>query len=118
VSDLGFQLVYPSGINGSKLNDAIPVSSETLAQLNDANSIILLGSPSSELNRSKGVNNATKYSLRSLEQTWNKNAIAQSLQASRTRRVYFIPVYLCLGLPGPIGTELYLNELREQLLSN
>ncbi|MGP1387546.1 MAG: hypothetical protein ACTS2F_28560 [Thainema sp.] len=26
------------------------------------------------------------------------------------------PAYLCLGLPGPIGTELYLEELQEQLL--
>ncbi|MBW4554008.1 MAG: iron-siderophore ABC transporter substrate-binding protein [Aphanocapsa sp. GSE-SYN-MK-11-07L] len=118
VSDLGFQLVYPLGLNGSKLNDAIPVSSETLAQLNDADSIILLGSPSSERSRSNGTNNEAKHPMRSLEQAWNKNAIAQSLRASQAKRVYFIPVYLCLGLPGSIGTELYLNELREQLLPN
>ena len=41
---------------------------------------------------------------------------AQSLDASQAGRVYFIPAYLCAGLPGPIGTELYLEELKEQLL--
>ena len=51
-----------------------------------------------------------------MKQAWAKNAIAQSLDASKSDRVYFIPAYLCLGLPGTIGTELYLEELERQLL--
>ncbi|MEM9266963.1 MAG: hypothetical protein AAGA46_15715 [Cyanobacteria bacterium P01_F01_bin.13] len=43
--------------------------------------------------------------------------MAQSLDASKSGRVYFVPGYLCRGLPGPIGTELYLNELKQKLLS-
>lgn len=58
-----------------------------------------------------------EHQLTDFEQAWEKNALAQSLNASKAGRVYFIPAYLCLGLPGPIGTELYLNELREQMLS-
>lgn len=61
-------------------------------------------------------NDFVQHQLQSLQQQWQKNAIAQSLNASKAGRVYFIPAYLCLGLPGPIGTELYLNELRAQLL--
>lgn len=45
-----------------------------------------------------------------------KNEIAQSLEASKEGRVYYIPAYMCLGLTGAIGTELYLNELKTQLL--
>ncbi|PSN77790.1 hypothetical protein C8B47_20200 [filamentous cyanobacterium CCP4] len=58
----------------------------------------------------------SSYQLDQLKQAWGDNAIAQSLVASQAGRVYFIPAYLCLGLPGPIGTELYLEELKQQLL--
>ncbi|MGP1386521.1 MAG: hypothetical protein ACTS2F_23375 [Thainema sp.] len=44
-------------------------------------------------------------------------AIAQFLDASQAGRVYFIPAYFCRGLPGAIGTELYLEELKEQSLA-
>jgi iron complex transport system substrate-binding protein len=118
ISNLGFQLVYPPGLDGSQLSDAIPVSSESLGQLNDAHSIILLGSPSSERKLMGSNHEAEEPSLRSLEQSWRKNAIAQALQASQAGQVYFMPDYVCLGLPGTIGTELYLNELRKQLLSS
>ena len=56
--------------------------------------------------------------LSKLKQDWEKNAIAQSLDASKTGRVYFSPIYLCCGLPGSIGAELYLEELKRQLLSS
>ena len=38
------------------------------------------------------------------------------MDASKAGRVYFIPTYLCAGLPGAIGTKLYLEELEQQLL--
>ncbi|MEM8718512.1 MAG: hypothetical protein AAGE84_04290 [Cyanobacteria bacterium P01_G01_bin.39] len=40
------------------------------------------------------------------------------LDASKVGRVYFIPAYMCLGLPGAINTEFYLEELKEQLISS
>ena len=62
------------------------------------------------------ANNFNKNQLLEIKQAWQENAIAQSLDASQAGRVYFIPAYLCLGLPGTIGTELYLEELEQQLL--
>jgi iron complex transport system substrate-binding protein len=55
--------------------------------------------------------------LTKLQQTWKSNPIARSLKASKAGKVYFIiPSYLCLALPGPIGTNLYLEALKKQLL--
>lgn len=75
--------------------------------------MILLGANLSLL---EGDDNFEAHQLSTLKQAWEENAIAQSLDASKAGRVYFIPLYLCAGLPGPIGTELYLEELKEQLL--
>ena len=47
---------------------------------------------------------------------WRGCANTQSLNASKADRIYFIPADLCLGLPGPISIELYLEELKAQLL--
>ncbi|HEY9620582.1 MAG TPA: iron-siderophore ABC transporter substrate-binding protein [Crinalium sp.] len=117
IQQLGFQLVYPSNISENILDTVSAVSWETLPQLNKADSIILLGynwdthslSESSSFDASQ---------LSTLMQGWQKNAIAQSLNATQSKRVYFMPAYLCLSLPGPIGTELYLDELEKQLLSS
>jgi iron complex transport system substrate-binding protein len=119
IEDLGFQLVLPPKFKLEKSQQHTPVSIslETLPQLNDADWVILLGSNFSELNQPNGTNNFEERQLSALKEVWKKNAIAQSLKASKAGRVYFITSQLCLGLPGPIGTELYLNELRQQLLS-
>ena len=77
----------------------------------------LFGSNFSDLKQLDSMDRFEDHQLSKLKQAWEKNAIAQSLAASQTGRVYFIPTYLCAGLPGPIGTELYLEELKEQLLT-
>jgi iron complex transport system substrate-binding protein len=115
VEELGFQLVAPPGFDDANAESLVTISLENLPQLNEADSIILLGSNFSELNQLNGTNNFENHQLTKLKQAWEENAIAQSLDASKAGRVYFIPAYLCLGLPGPIGTELYLNELQRQL---
>ena len=117
IEDLGFQPVYPPGWDATKLNRSKVISLETLPQLNDADSIILFGRNTSEFDQLRGMDNFGRHQLSRLKQGWEENAIAQSLDASQAGRVYFIPAYLCRGLPGPIGAALYLEELKEQLLS-
>lgn len=117
VEDLGFQLVFPPELQKSEQNTLVSISLETLPQLNSADWVILLGSNFSELNQLNSTNNFEERQLSDLKEAWKKNAIAQSLKASKAGRVCFITSQLCLGLPGPIGTELYLNELRKQMLS-
>ncbi|NEO31133.1 MAG: iron-siderophore ABC transporter substrate-binding protein [Symploca sp. SIO3C6] len=114
VEAMGFQLVSPPNFDKAFPDSQVPLSLETLPQLNDADLVILLSANLSEL---KSTENFEDHQLSNLKQAWKENAIAQSLDASKARRVYFIPIYLCAGLPGSIGTELYLNELEEQLLS-
>jgi len=115
VTNLGFKLMSPSSLVPADKSVPPPLSIETLPQFNSADSIILLGANFSQVQLSDD-----KYfepQMQKLKQQWSENAIAQSLTASKEGRVYFIPAYLCLGLPGPIGTELYLQELQKQLLS-
>jgi iron complex transport system substrate-binding protein len=112
LEELGFQQVFPPGFDRSKPDWAVPISLETLPQL-EADSVILLGHNSGEPDSMDSFEN---HQLAKLKQGWEKNAIAQSLKASKVGRVYFIPFYMCASLPGPIGTELYLEELEKQLL--
>lgn len=117
IERLGFQLTIPPGVDSDNSSATAPISLETLPQLNNADLVILLGY---DFSTSEELNNAERfkdYQLSNIKQAWQKNEIAQSLDASKARRVYFIPAYLCMGLPGPIGTELYLEELKEQLLA-
>ena len=115
VQALGFQPVYPEGLTETDLNSVPTVSLEALPALDEADSVLLFGYQwdTSDLTDMTVFGQHQKNALR---QAWEKNAIAQSLDASQAGRVYFIPAYLCLGLPGPIGTKLYLNELKQQLL--
>jgi iron complex transport system substrate-binding protein len=110
---LGFQIVSSPKIDNSQPNIPVPISLETLPQFNEADSVILLGYDYQEL---KQVNNFSENQLSNIKQAWSENAIAQSLAASKAGRVNFIPAYLCLSLPGAIGTKLYLEELKQQLL--
>ncbi|MGD1952479.1 MAG: ABC transporter substrate-binding protein [Leptolyngbyaceae cyanobacterium] len=116
VQDLGFQPVYPEGVAADDPTSVAEISIEALPELDDADSILLFGYDwdTSELTETTAFD---QQQTQTLKQAWEKNAIAQSLTASKAGRVYFIPAYMCLGLPGPIGTELYLKELKEQLLA-
>lgn len=117
---IGFELVsLPSQKNNSSL---IPVSIETLPQLDRADIIIVLGyslsggdtkqlGENSELNK-QIENNQSQPA----KKAWKKNAIAQSLTASKQDRVYFATYYRWNGLNGPIGTELILEQIRQFLL--
>lgn len=94
------------------------LSLEALPQLDDADSIILFGNNTHKFDQLQDMSHFEQHQLHRLKQAWQENAIAQSLQATQAERVYFIPTYLCRALPGAIGTGLYLNELRQQLLPN
>ena len=111
---LGFKQVPIPGMETPKPNTSPPpISIETLPKLNDADSIIVFGY---DFGDGKKLNNFNLNQLSKIKQAWKNNAIAQSMDASKAGRVYFIPTYLCAGLPGAIGTELYLSELEQQLL--
>ena len=116
IQALGFQPVYPSGVTGTDPTSVPAVSLETLPELDAADSILVFGYQwnTSELTDMTAFG---QHQNTAPKQAWENNAIAQSLNASQAGRVYFIPAYLCLGLPGPIGTELYLDELKTQFLS-
>ncbi|NET10236.1 MAG: iron-siderophore ABC transporter substrate-binding protein [Merismopedia sp. SIO2A8] len=114
IEAMGFQLVSPPTLDNVTPDVWTPISLETLPGLNDADLVIILGANLSSL---EGNDNFEDHQLSGLKQAWEENAIAQSLDASKAGRVYFIPVYLCAGLPGPIGTELYLKRLQKQLLA-
>ncbi|WP_416671892.1 ABC transporter substrate-binding protein [Egbenema bharatensis] len=116
VEDLGFQLVYPPDMTPDQLQSSVPISLEQIPQMNQADLVLLFGVDFAVAGHSADANRLQQHQLTRFQQAWEKSAIAQSLDASQSEQVYFIPAYLCLGLPGPIGTELYLEELREQLL--
>ncbi|WAL62180.1 ABC transporter substrate-binding protein [Thermocoleostomius sinensis] len=119
IEKLGFQLVYPPGLSESDLRVPAPVSLEILPQLmNEADFILLLGFNWNLPNQLDTSEQFQQSQLNPLKQRWQENPIAQSSEAAQSGRVYFIPAYLCLGLPGAIGTDLYLNELKQQLLSS
>ena len=122
LQEIGFELVsLPSLKNDSK--PLIPISIETLPKLNQADTIIVMGY---NLNFGKELQSgANKQFNRDIEnhqsqpakKAWKKNAIAQSLAASKQDRVYFATYYRWSGLNGPIGTELIIEQLREFFLS-
>jgi len=113
IEDLGFQLVsLPSLEQSGKQSTSI--SLEALPQL-DAD-LIILEAWNSEM--SESVENPVSHQQKNIKQQWNSNAITQSLEASKEDRVYFTTPYLCHALLGPIGTEIFLDQLRQQLLSS
>jgi len=116
LEELGFQIVSPPNFPKNPPSHLVPISLEAIPQLNQADLAILLGNNFTRLNQFRQTNNFEDAQLTNLKQAWSKNAIAQSLNVSKSGKVHFIPTYLCLGLPGSIGTNLYLNELKKQLL--
>ena len=116
LEELGFQLLSPPNFPKNPQAHLVPISLETLPQLNQADLAILLGNNFTKPHQFKQADNFEDAQITNLKQAWSKNAITQSLNVSKSGKVYFIPTYLCLGLPGPIGTDLYLNELKKQIL--
>ncbi|WP_084544255.1 iron-siderophore ABC transporter substrate-binding protein [Chroogloeocystis siderophila] len=112
IQELGFQLVYPPNFDSAQ-QKALPLSVEELPNLNQADSMIILGFDFALNDQSPTADEFATYQVEQAKQRWQNNAVAQSLQASQAGRTYFIPAYTCLGLPGPIGTQLYLNELQQ-----
>lgn len=110
VEKLGFQLVSPP--NSKRIS--VGISQEALPELKTDMIFILGGNRT--VDQAVDASNFEEYQLKAVKQDWQKNAIAQSLPASKEGRVYFISGYRCLGIPGPIGAELFLDELRRQLL--
>lgn len=113
VEALGFQLV--------SLTEQEPqsylqnISLEILPQL-DSDLIIIQGWDFSQHDQLADAKDIKTNQLQGIKQEWSENAIAQSMQASQEGRVYFVSSYLCNGLPGPIGAEIFLDELQKQLL--
>jgi iron complex transport system substrate-binding protein len=114
LKNLGFQLVDLPEYKMSQSEAIIPISLENLPELNHADHIVLLGSDFNLLNSNTSFED---HHLARIRQAWRENMIAQRLTASKNGRVYFIPAYLCLGLPGSIGTKLYLAELKKQIIN-
>ncbi|WP_228015919.1 iron-siderophore ABC transporter substrate-binding protein [Synechocystis salina] len=99
IEELGFELVSLPEVDTSK-NSRLPLSLEALPKLDNANSIIILGYNFQEFSKLINRQNFTEHQLSNLQQKWSKNPITQSMKASQENRVYYIPTYLCTGLPG------------------
>ncbi|MEA5620084.1 iron-siderophore ABC transporter substrate-binding protein [Cronbergia sp. UHCC 0137] len=112
LEDIGFKLATVS--HSEPKNITQPISVEILPQLN-ADLIIVQGHNIVELGRIKNTNSFAETQLQSVKNSWKTNTLAQSLTASRNNRVYFIPTYICLGLPSPSGTQITLQSLQDQL---
>ncbi|MBE9156328.1 ABC transporter substrate-binding protein [Nodosilinea sp. LEGE 06152] len=110
IETLGFESMARPG------QEAAPLSVEALPQFQDADLALLFGVNWAVLGQPTDGERFEQHQLGPLQRAWQGSAIAQSLPVSQAEQVYFLPAYLCLGLPGPIGTELYLNELKRQLL--
>ena len=117
VEELGFQLVLPPGMENNNPDTEVPISLEILSELNDVDLILVLGYNFSDFQAFDNPDQLEEHQLSSIKQAWEENPIAQSLEASKAGQVYFLQDYLCISLPGPIGTELYLEELQEKLLA-
>ncbi|MEM9007172.1 MAG: ABC transporter substrate-binding protein [Cyanobacteria bacterium P01_F01_bin.86] len=117
LEELGFELVYlPSTEN------AVPLSLEALPELDDADSIIVLGFNQTLAQKETADKTDPKVlieqQMASVEQDWATNEIAQSLTASQADRVYFTTFYEWNLFNGPLGTELILQQLRQFLLAD
>ena len=110
LEDLGFQVIVPKALEDSPQASHV-ISLEALLQL-DAD-LIIIESFNSEVNTNAA--DPVEAQLQEVKQQWRENAIAQSLPASQNGHVYFTTVYLCHALLGPIGAEIFLEQLHQQL---
>ena len=122
LNKVGFQLVSQPNATGG----TAPISIEALPELNDADTIIILGYDFDAINEQlENSDSSTDISIEDLletnqvqpiQQDWENNAIAQSLTASQKNRVYFATFYKWNALNGAIGAELILEDLRQFFL--
>ena len=110
LEDLGFQVIAPKALEDSS-QASHAISLEALPQL-DAD-LIIIESFNSDVNANAA--DPIEAQLQDVRQQWRENAIAQSLPASQNGHVYFTTVYLCHALLGPIGAEIFLEQLHQQL---
>lgn len=122
---IGFELVKPPA---AVAEIAAPLSLEALPDLNEADSIILLG-----FNRDiKALTTALQtksagqsvdellenQQINSIQTSWQENGITQSLTASQENRVYFATFARWGLLNSPIGIDLILEQLQQFFASN
>ena len=122
LNKVGFQLVSQPNATGG----TAPISIEALPELNDADTIIILGYDFDAINEQLENSNLSDEAsiderletqqVKAIKQDWEANAIAQSLTASQANRVYFATFYKWNALNGPAGAELILAELRQFFL--
>lgn len=110
LEDIGFQVVVPADLSQSQEPSHV-ISLESLTNL-EMDWILIEGFSSQIIAKTP---NPEEQQVKAIKKEWNENAIAQSLLPSKAGKVYFTPVYLCHALLGPIGTEIFLKDLHQQL---
>ncbi|NER79551.1 MAG: iron-siderophore ABC transporter substrate-binding protein [Leptolyngbya sp. SIO1D8] len=123
LSGVGFQLISQPNATGTA-----PISIEALPELNDADTIIILGYDFGLINEQLENSDSSAdtsmedllemHQVKMIKQDWEASGIAQSLTASQENRVYFATFYKWNALNGPIGAELILEDLRQFFLGN
>ncbi|MGD1904306.1 MAG: ABC transporter substrate-binding protein [Geitlerinemataceae cyanobacterium] len=114
LTEIGFELVLPPGA----MRNMVPVSLELLPDLNEADSILVLGF-NFDAARSDAPDNVEERDRFIAEQSdkirkdWERNPLAQSLPASKAGRVYFQTFYEWSIFNGPIGSEIIFQLLRD-----
>lgn len=112
LEDLGFQLVSPVEDQPKTITQSI--SLEMLPQLN-ADLIVVQGHDMAGMSQIANVGRFSEKQVQPIQQSWSNSPIAQSLTASQENRVYYVPTYICRGLPSPTGAQLALEHLQTQL---
>ncbi|VEP16471.1 ABC-type Fe3+-hydroxamate transport system, periplasmic component [Hyella patelloides LEGE 07179] len=118
---IGFQMIMSN--SGDNYQPNSPVSLEALPQFDNADIIMVLGFELDTSNQQQLLENGEldrqveAQQLKTAKQSWQENAIAQTLKASQEDRVYFATFYLWNVVNGPISTELILEQMRQMLLN-
>ncbi|NEQ34687.1 MAG: ABC transporter substrate-binding protein, partial [Leptolyngbya sp. SIO4C5] len=117
---IGFELVHPPAATGQI---GAPISLEALPDLDEADSIILLGY-SRDLQtltaaiQTKSANQSVEerletQQLQDIRAKWQENPITQSLTTSQEDRVYFATYARWSLLNNPLGIDLILEQLQQ-----
>ena len=115
MTDVGFELVAPP----SDVNYA-PFSLEVLPEYDQADHIFVLGYNTDALAAFQAgtpFDELLAMQTSGIQQEWEENAIAQSLTASKTDRVYFVPFIKWNGINGPMASQLIVDDLQQLLLN-
>lgn len=121
---LGFEILSIPELKDADRSRRANVSLEAIAQLNP-DAIIVQGfninlkeliAQKIGLDLSKKAEQLGIHQVSQIQTAWQKSAIAQSMEASKQERVYFVPYYLWNGVRGPISTKLILEDMRQIFL--